>query len=1121
MKATQEQRATARPRRGVQPPDRRLERGAGRAGSVGVAVLDRSTVQRLQASAGNAAVVRLLAQRGWLDGHGAVTGVAVQRLAPGGACPAPPVAPPKTAPGADPRFRSVKADVAAKKKQVAQHPPATAESKAAQDAAVAPPDDKQAQGKAAQAEKMNAAKPGTFDKVDLVSWDETLNPVAQRLDCGDSCGCATCTREQAEPEALVESSSPVQRLGGPSTRAVQRGLSLNPLDWAKELAKKALGAILRLGASAFNTAKRLGTAAWDKARSAGGGIVDAARSAGSSLASTVKGLGTSAWNTAKNLGAAAWNKAKSGGASLWAMARSAGAGVANAAMTLGKKAWGGATSLGSTLLSGARRLGGSALRAVSGFGRNALGKLRGLVTAAVTTVKGLGQRVAASARGIVSKLSMSDLCGAISALAGKVVAAVGSLMRKVRGLTQKVGRALKAVGSAVTAFASRWAGKLAGFATRALSKAFSTVKTLAAKGLSAIKRLGANAWSSAKRLASGLVSTARGLAAKALSKAKQLGGKVAEKAKAAGSKIAATARTAGAKLLSLADRLSGGAASKVAGLAGKIMSKASGLLSWVVSKARSLASKATDTVKSLGAKAIDAAKTAGAKALTTARDWGSKALTTARSWGGKAWGAIRAGGARVKDFAKQAGGKVWGKARKVGSGALQVAKAVGLDKAVTVAKGLGRGAAKTAKDIAAAAGRFCDLLKKFGWFINGLKKLMANPGVITDAIRNAVAPMVARVPGQAQAAATQATARSGSRAGSVQRLAVQRQAATTVEPSTSQQQEESVWQGIWRHLGPKLQYLKDNWWEVLKQTGRQLLFPWEGMGKELSELWAEIKKGWDALKSFQISKLIDAYLAVQRLVLGLAGRWYGWFAIASVIIGAVIGAFFGGAGAGPGALAGAKFALAVGEGLVIAEVGVQTTSILKAAYNLGIQGDTGQDRESDYEQIASSGLTIGILGALVLLSALAVRFGKALLGRVRGLFDRPGKPKAPPKTEPPQTEGEGPIETPTFTTEGAGTNQTSAAEISGQRFQFNRGHGYREHRTGPSTNPARAGTPEAVETAIARDVLRRMQSGETLAGRPPPIANPGPTVVVNGVTIRYNVIRLPDGRIRISDYMAL
>ncbi|WP_338137610.1 hypothetical protein [Streptomyces anulatus] len=73
-------------------------------------------------------------------------------------------APVKTPPAQSARFRSVKADVAGKKTRLAAHAPAAAESKASQDAAVAPPDDKEAQGKAANAEKMNAAEPGEFDK---------------------------------------------------------------------------------------------------------------------------------------------------------------------------------------------------------------------------------------------------------------------------------------------------------------------------------------------------------------------------------------------------------------------------------------------------------------------------------------------------------------------------------------------------------------------------------------------------------------------------------------------------------------------------------------------------------------------------------------------------------------------------------------------------------------------------------------------------------------------------------------------------------------------------------------------------------------------------------------------
>ncbi|MFJ2092641.1 hypothetical protein ACIOEW_25705 [Streptomyces sp. NPDC087901] len=99
---------------------------------------DRRAIQRLQRAAGNAAVSRLVAQRY--------------------------TAPVKPAPAQAPGFRSMKAAVAAKKTRIAAHPPAAAESKASQDAAVAPPDDKEAQGKAANAEKMNAAKPGEFDK---------------------------------------------------------------------------------------------------------------------------------------------------------------------------------------------------------------------------------------------------------------------------------------------------------------------------------------------------------------------------------------------------------------------------------------------------------------------------------------------------------------------------------------------------------------------------------------------------------------------------------------------------------------------------------------------------------------------------------------------------------------------------------------------------------------------------------------------------------------------------------------------------------------------------------------------------------------------------------------------
>ncbi|MFG2950002.1 phage tail protein [Streptomyces adustus] len=118
-------------------------------------------VRLLQARAGNAAVARLVAQRQ------TAAPPATNAPAPSSAeAPAPPVKPP---PSASPAFQGLKSEVRAKKTAASRHAPAAAESKAAQDAAVAPPDDKQAQGKAAQAEKMNAAKPGTFDKAAFVA----------------------------------------------------------------------------------------------------------------------------------------------------------------------------------------------------------------------------------------------------------------------------------------------------------------------------------------------------------------------------------------------------------------------------------------------------------------------------------------------------------------------------------------------------------------------------------------------------------------------------------------------------------------------------------------------------------------------------------------------------------------------------------------------------------------------------------------------------------------------------------------------------------------------------------------------------------------------------------------
>ncbi|WP_433348873.1 phage tail protein [Micromonospora sp. CA-111912] len=93
-------------------------------------------------------------------------------------------------PQADPKFAALKADVRGKQQVLGAHPPATSEASKAQGAAKAPQDDKEAQGKAANAEKMNAAKPGEFDKAAFVrSVNEAIAAQAPKnLDEADKFG---------------------------------------------------------------------------------------------------------------------------------------------------------------------------------------------------------------------------------------------------------------------------------------------------------------------------------------------------------------------------------------------------------------------------------------------------------------------------------------------------------------------------------------------------------------------------------------------------------------------------------------------------------------------------------------------------------------------------------------------------------------------------------------------------------------------------------------------------------------------------------------------------------------------------------------------------------------------
>jgi hypothetical protein len=105
----------------------------------------------------------------------------------------------------------------------------------------------------------------------------------------------------------------------------------------------------------------------------------------------------------------------------------------------------------------------------------------------------------------------------------------------------------------------------------------------------------------------------------------------------------------------------------------------------------------------------------------------------------------------------------------------------------------------------------------------------------------------------------------------------------------------------------------------------------------------------------------------------------------------------------------------------------------------------------------------------------------------------------------------------------AGAEERREILYKGYLFQISRGHAYRDHATGPATNPRYAGPDKAVETAVMDNAILRIEANNIpkVAG----IASPGTGVLVHGVPIRYNLVKIKNPKdpntfmYMISDYM--
>ncbi|OUL32591.1 DUF4157 domain-containing protein [Nostoc sp. 106C] len=298
--------------------------------------------------------------------------------------------------------------------------------------------------------------------------------------------------------------------------------------------------------------------------------------------------------------------------------------------------------------------------------------------------------------------------------------------------------------------------------------------------------------------------------------------------------------------------------------------------------------------------------------------------------------------------------------------------------------------AKLPFEAIAALAKLWEWLKEHSHFLEGAQKLYDDPNSVIEGIKAALGEKLAEVPGQAYASIDAEGQKLG---GSAQKHI----------------------KGVLRHLDKALEHLKNHWWEEVKKTGWNLLWPWPAVWKDLKEIWAQIKLGVASASKLEISNAIDCYLKMSQLMNGVLGNLYGWFFIGSVLIGAIIGAFFGGAGALPGALAGAAFAGEVGQGLVIALVATEGAVIAKSVYDLSAGENTPQQDEEDYSHIAGSTLTLAITGALMLIGELAAKLAKSIWEGAKGLFKGGEAPEVKvggevpeAKVDAPEVKGESP-----------------------------------------------------------------------------------------------------------------
>ena len=227
-----------------------------------------------------------------------------------------------------------------------------------------------------------------------------------------------------------------------------------------------------------------------------------------------------------------------------------------------------------------------------------------------------------------------------------------------------------------------------------------------------------------------------------------------------------------------------------------------------------------------------------------------------------------------------------------------------------------------------------------------------------------------------------------------------------------------------RFLAPKIAETISKAPKILIDVVWSLVWPWPGVIQQYGELENQVEKLKASLWDFEFSKAMDAGLVIWRTVNGIIGLLYGWFFLASVLIGAVFGA----------PQAGAAVAYEVGEALLASTLIAEGLSIDKAKLNLmspsrlaKAENEREEQDKEDYETISGGMMNLAMMAALAVLGEIAVDFAKAVFAEIKGIFLPEGA--EPIKVDIPTKSGErGQLGEPIKKTEGVPEDATPSAD---------------------------------------------------------------------------------------------